>query len=82
MRTTADQQALEHEMAAIDAMGAERTEPDWSVLHISGASLALDCGRFDICRRLAADGLAGDPEPAEEFQLLMLRRRASRLERG
>jgi DNA repair photolyase len=63
--------ALECELAAIRAMEeAGPSEPSYSVLHRSAATLALDCGNPREAERLAARGLAGEPPPeiAEELR--------------
>lgn len=54
------EQALEHEVAAIDALD-EYVEPTYSVLHRSAATLALDCKRYRKAEKLAARALAQDP---------------------
>jgi hypothetical protein len=49
-------------------------EPTRSVLHRSAASLAIECGEFDIANRLIATALSGNPpaEIAEELQDLFI----------
>ena len=54
------QQALEHELAAIDAL-EEYIEPTYSVLHRSAATLALDCNDLRKAEQLAAKALAKEP---------------------
>jgi pyruvate-formate lyase-activating enzyme len=64
-------QALADELAAIRAMEeAGPSEPSYSVLHRSAATLALDCGDPCEAERIAARGLAGEPPPeiAEELR--------------
>ncbi len=53
-------QALELEMAAIDAL-EEYVEPTYSVLHRSAATLALDCNELRKAEQLAAKALAQEP---------------------
>jgi hypothetical protein len=50
------------------------TEPTRSVLHRSAASLAIECGEFEIANRLIATALSGNPpaEIAEELQDLFI----------
>jgi hypothetical protein len=50
------------------------SEPTRSVLHRSAASLAIECGEFDIANRLIATALSGNPpaEIAEELQDLFI----------
>lgn len=66
------EQALENELAAIDAMD-EPVEPTYSVLHRSAATLAMDCRRFRQAEQIAAKALAQNPHPeiAEELRDLM-----------
>jgi hypothetical protein len=49
-------------------------EPTRSVLHRSAASLAIECGEFEIANRLIATALSGNPpaEIAEELQDLFI----------
>ena len=54
------QQALELELAAIDAL-EEYMEPTYSVLHRSAATLALDCNELRKAEQLAAKALAKEP---------------------
>ena len=54
------QQALELELAAIDAL-EEYIEPTYSVLHRSAATLALDCNELRKAEQLAAKALAQEP---------------------
>ncbi len=46
------------------------TEPTRSVLHRSAASLAIECGEFEMANRLIVTALSGNPpaEIAEELQ--------------
>ena len=63
--------ALEKEVAAIGELEQHgRIEPNYSVLHRSAATLALDCGRLREAEKLAAKALAGDPhaEIAEDLR--------------
>ena len=55
------EQALDYEVAAIDALGEEYIEPTYSVLHRSAATLALDCKRYRKAEQLAAKALAQEP---------------------
>jgi len=50
------------------------SEPTRSVLHRSAASLAIECGEFEIANRLIATALSGNPpaEIAEELQDLFI----------
>jgi len=50
------------------------SEPTRSVLHRSAASLAIECGEFNIPNRLIATALSGNPpaEIAEELQDLFI----------
>ena len=61
-------QALELERKAIDLL-TERVEPEYSILHRSAATLALDCGRFRLAEQIAAKALAGDPPEHVVWQL-------------
>ena len=54
------EQALENEIAAIDALDGY-VEPTYSVLHRSAATLALDCRKYREAERLAAKALAEAP---------------------
>ena len=53
-------QALEFELAAIDALD-EYIEPTYSVLHRSAATLAVDCNELRMAEQLAAKALAKEP---------------------
>jgi tetratricopeptide (TPR) repeat protein len=58
-------QAFEQETQAADHLvEALDIEPTRSVLHRSAASLAIDCGEFQIAERLITRALTGNP-PAE-----------------
>jgi hypothetical protein len=50
------------------------TEPTRSVLHRSAASLAIECGEFEMANRLIVTALSGNPpaEIAEELQDLFI----------
>ena len=65
--------AQESSAAALIASHWE-TEPTRSVLHRSAASLAIECGEFEIANRLIATALSGNPpaEIAEELQDLFI----------
>ena len=58
-------QALDQEAQAADlVVEALDAEPTRSVLHRSAASLAIDCGEFQVAERLITRALLGNP-PAE-----------------
>ena len=65
--------AKESSAAALIANHWE-AEPTRSVLHRSAASLAIECGEFEIANRLIATALSGNPpaEIAEELQDLFI----------
>ena len=62
-------QALAEELAAIEEL-ADYTEPTFSILHRSAATLALDCKDSRLAERLVAKALAREPHPeiAEELR--------------
>lgn len=62
-------QALAEELAAIDKL-ADFTEPTFSILHRSAATLALDCKESRLAEQLVAKALAREPHPeiAEELR--------------
>ena len=62
------EQALENELAAIDAL-EEPIEPTFSVLHRSAGTLALDCKRYRKAERIVATALARGAHPAIEHEL-------------
>lgn len=70
-------QALELERKAIDLL-PERVEPEYSILHRSAATLALDCGRFRLAEQIAAKALAGNPPEHVVWQLRSVMERAAR----
>ena len=56
------QQALNLEMEAAQIVADNLdSEPTRSVLHRSAASLAVECGKFQIAEKLIARALAGTP---------------------
>lgn len=55
--------ALQCEQSAIKAMGANRIEPTWSILHRSAATLALECSEYELARELVQAGLSGQTPP-------------------
>ena len=57
------EQALEFEIAAIDALD-EKDGLAWSILHRSAGTLALDCQDFRQAEQITTRALAGDPHPA------------------
>ena len=65
--------AQESSAAALIANQWE-TEPTRSVLHRSAASLAIECGEFEMANRLIVTALSGNPpvEIAEELQDLFI----------
>ena len=71
--------ALRCEVAAIDALH-EYSEPTYSILHRSAATLALDCNEVRTAERLAAQALAKTPpeETAQELRDLLERIHFSR----
>ena len=60
--------SLELERQAIDLL-TERVEPEYSILHRSAATLALDCGEFRLAEQIASKALAGDPPEHVVWQL-------------
>ena len=59
------ERAFQSEAAAIAELEKHgRIEPNYSVLHRSAATLALDCGRPRDAEKIAAKALAEDPHPA------------------
>ena len=60
--------SLELERKAIDLL-TERVEPEYSILHRSAATLALDCGEFRLAEQIASKALAGDPPEHVVWQL-------------
>ena len=68
-------QAFEQESsaAALTASTFE-AEPTRSVLHRSAASLAIECGEFQVAERLITTALSGNPPPeiAEELKDLFI----------
>ena len=62
------EQALENELAAIDAL-EEPIEPTFSILHRSAGTLALDCKRYRKAERIVATALARGAHPAIEHEL-------------
>lgn len=69
--------SLELEIKAIDLL-PERVEPEYSILHRSAATLALDCGRFRLAEQIAAKALAGNPPEHVVRQLRSVMERAAR----
>ena len=68
-------QALVQEVEAADlVVAALDAEPTRSVLHRSAASLAIDCGEFQVAERLITRALSGSPpaEIAEELNDLFV----------
>lgn len=68
-------QAFVQELSAASLIANHwETEPTRSVLHRSAASLAIECGEFNIANRLIATALSGNPpaEIAEELQDLFI----------
>jgi len=68
-------QAFEKEWAAAGLVAnLLDAEPTRSVLHRSAASLAIECGEFQIAERLIATALSGNPpqEIAEELKDLFI----------
>ena len=68
-------QAFAQESSAADLIANHwESEPTCSVLHRSAASLAIECGEFEIDNRLIATALSGNPpaEIAEELQDLFI----------
>ena len=68
-------QAFAQELSAAALIANHwEAEPTRSVLHRSAASLAIECGEFDIANRLIATALSGNPpaEIAEELQDLFI----------
>ena len=63
------QQALENELAALDAL-QDPTPVTFAVMHRSAAWLALECEEIRLAEKLASAGLAGDPssEIADELR--------------
>lgn len=70
-------QSLELEMKAIELL-TERVEPEYSILHRSAATLALDCGEFRLAEQIASKALAGDPPEHVIWQLRSVMERAAR----
>ena len=64
--------ALECEVTAIDSL-REYSEPTYSILHRSAATLALDCNEVRTAERMAAQGLAKRPpeDTAQELRDLL-----------
>ena len=62
------EQALENELAAIDAL-EEPIEPTYSVLHRSAGTLALDCKRYRKAEQIVTTALARGAHPAIEHEL-------------
>lgn len=64
--------ALAEELAAIEAL-EDSSEPTFSILHRSAATLALDCKDPRCAEQLVAKALARDPYPeiAEELRDLL-----------
>ena len=60
--------SLELERKAIELL-TERVEPEYSILHRSAATLALDCGEFRLAEKIASRALAGDPPEYVVWQL-------------
>ena len=60
--------SLELERKAIDLL-TEQVEPEYSILHRSAATLALDCGEFRLAEQIAAKALAGAPPQYVVWQL-------------
>jgi hypothetical protein len=68
-------QAFEKEAQAAALTAHDlNAEPTRSVLHRSAASLAIDCGEFQVAERLIMTALAGEPpqEIAEELKDLFI----------
>lgn len=68
-------QAFEQEIQAANLVANMiDAEPTRSVLHRSAASLAIECGEFQIAERLIAIALSGNPplEIAEELKDLFI----------
>ena len=66
--------ALENELEAISELESEgRTEPTYSVLQRSAATLALDCNQPQRAREIVAKALTQNPHPeiaGELYELL------------
>lgn len=60
--------SLELETQAIELL-PERVEPEYSILHRSAATLALDCGKFRLAEQIASQALAGNPPEHVVWQL-------------
>ncbi|WP_035140259.1 hypothetical protein [Fischerella sp. PCC 9605] len=68
-------QAFEKETQAARIIANQlNAEPTRSVLHRSAASLAIECGEFQIAERLIVTALSGNPpqEIAEELKDLFI----------
>ena len=70
--------ALRHEIAAIKEL-TEHTEPLFSMLHRSAATLALDCGELRQAEKLIAAALAQEPPEFLAAELRDLLERAHSL---
>ena len=53
-------EALEYELDVIDVMDGI-IQPTHAVMHRSAATLALDCNEYGLAKKLANDGLKGNP---------------------
>ena len=60
--------SLELERKALGLL-TEQVEPEYSILHRSAATLALDCGEFRLAEQIASKALAGDPPEHVVWQL-------------